>query len=177
MVFFFNSALSNLRQGINLPFALIAIAICIADGNTSFVDCDLLTWSFGCTGFLVPFFPPRISIALLAITSLTFILVCVPEPVCQTLRGKWSLSFPDITSFAALTIAPLIFLSMSPFFLCTIAAAFLIIAMDLITIGLTKKSPISKYLLDLWVEAPQYLSAGTKTVPELSNSFLNFILL
>ena len=29
------------------------------------------------------------------------------------------------------------------------------------TIGLTKKSPISKYLLDLCVEAPQYLSAGT----------------
>ena len=31
----------------------------------------------------------------------------------------------------------------------TIAAAFLIIAIDLITIGLTKKSPILKYLLDL----------------------------
>ena len=33
--------------------------------------------------------------------------------------------------------------------------------MDLITIGLTKKSPMSKYLLDLCVQAPQYLSDGT----------------
>ena len=54
--------------------------------------------------------------ALLAITSFTFILVCVPDPVCQTLRGKWSLSFPDITSFAALIIiivglGPVIFLN------------------------------------------------------------------
>ena len=44
--------------------------------------------------------------------------------------------------------------------MCTIAAAFFIIAIDLITIGLTKKSPISKYLLDLCVDAPQYLSDG-----------------
>ena len=57
----------------------------------------------------------------------------------------------------------------------TIAAAFLIIAIDLITIGLTKKSPISKYLLDLCVDAPQYLSSGTLIVPMLSNSFLYFI--
>ena len=49
------------------------------------------------------------------------------------------------------------------------------IAIDLIRIGLTKNSPISKYFLDLWVEAPQYLSLGTLIDPILSNSFLNFI--
>ena len=32
---------------------------------------------------------------LLLMTSLTFILVCVPDPVCQTTRGKWSSSFPS----------------------------------------------------------------------------------
>ena len=158
-----------------MPFALIAIAMCIAVGNTSFVDWDLLTWSFGWTGFLLPNFPPRISIALLAITSLTFIFVWVPDPVCQTLRGKWSLSFPDIISLAALIIALLIFLSRFLFFSFTIAAAFLIIAIDLMTIGLTKKSPMSKCLLDRSVEAPQYLLLGTLTVPKLSYSFLNFI--
>jgi fumarate hydratase class II len=46
-----------------------------AVGKTSFVDCDLFTWSLGCTGFFVPFLPPKISIDRLAITSLTFILV------------------------------------------------------------------------------------------------------
>ena len=47
---------------------------------------------------------------------------------------------------------------------------------DLITIGLTKKSPISKYLLDLCVDAPQYLSTGTLIPPILSYSFLFFII-
>ena len=39
----FVSELSNFKEGINFPFALMAIAICIALGNTSFVDCALLT--------------------------------------------------------------------------------------------------------------------------------------
>ena len=73
----------------------------------------------------------------------------MPEPVCQTFRGKLSLSFPEITSLDALMIALLILLSRSPFFAFTIAADFLIIAIDLITIGLTKKSPISKYFVYL----------------------------
>jgi len=34
----------------------------------------------------------------LAITSLRFMLVCVPEPVCHTTSGKWSSSLPSITS-------------------------------------------------------------------------------
>ena len=46
---------------------------------------------------------------------------------------------------------------------------------DLIRIGLTKNSPISKYFFDLWVDAPQYLSFGTLILPMLSNSFLNFM--
>ena len=29
-------------------------AMCIADGKVSFEDCDMLTWSLGCTGCLLP---------------------------------------------------------------------------------------------------------------------------
>ena len=48
-------------------------------------------------------------------------------------------------------------------------------SIDLIKIGLTKNSPISKYFFDLCVEAPQYLSLGTFIDPILSNSLRNFI--
>ena len=126
------------KFGINFPIVSFAIEICIAVGKTSFVDWDLFTWSFGWTGFFVPFLPPSISMALLAITSLTFILVCVPDPVCQTLRGKCLSNLPDIISSDALIIA-LDNLGKICFSLpWTIAAAFLMIAIDLIKTGLTK---------------------------------------
>ena len=38
---------------------------------------------------------PSISLARLAITSLTFMLVCVPDPVCQTRKGKFAVETPD----------------------------------------------------------------------------------
>ena len=41
--------------------------------------------------------------------------------------------------------------------------------------GKGKKSPISKCLLDLWVDAPQYLLLGTFIFPKLSNSYLYFM--
>ena len=84
-------------------------------------------------------------------------------------------SLPLITSSDALIIYLLIFLSKSLFLAFTIAAAFLIIAIEWITKGLTKKSPILKNLLDLYVDAPQYLSPGTFIFPILSNSILYFI--
>ena len=173
--FFFNSLFKSSRDGNNLFLVSIAMAICIAVGKTSLVDWDLLTWSLGWTGFFEPFFPPKISIALLAITSLTFMFVCVPEPVCQTFRGKWSFNFPLITSLDALTIALEIVGIICLSFLWTMAAAFLIIAIDLINLGLTKNSPMSKNFFDLWVDAPQYLSFGTFIDPILSNSLRNFI--
>ena len=73
----------------------------MAVGKVSLVDWALLTWSFGWTGFLLPSAPPSISFARFAITSLTFMLDCVPEPVCQTTSGKWSSSLPSMTSSAA----------------------------------------------------------------------------
>ena len=59
-------------------------AMCIAVGNVSFEDCDMFTWSFGCTGDFEPSSPPAISIARLEMTSFTFMFVWVPEPVCHT---------------------------------------------------------------------------------------------
>ena len=53
---------------------------CIAAGMTSLDDWQMFTWSFGCT-VRDPRASPRISTARLAMTSLAFILVEVPEPV------------------------------------------------------------------------------------------------
>src|SRR5260370_634068 len=87
------------------PAISAAAAICIAVGKQSFDDWLILTWSLGCTGALAPGLPPSISLARAAITSFTFMLVWVPDPVCHTTRGKWSSSLPSITSWAARTIA------------------------------------------------------------------------
>ena len=43
--------------------------------------------------------------ARLEMTSLTFMLVCVPLPVCQMRKGNWSLSLPAMTSSAAWTMS------------------------------------------------------------------------
>jgi len=86
-------------------------AICMIVGKESLDDWDMLTWSFGWTGSLDPSLPPRRDIARLEITSLTFMWNCVPDPVCQTTRGKWSFNLPSATSLAAVWIASDILLS------------------------------------------------------------------
>ena len=75
--------------------------MCMAVGKVSLEDCDMFTSSFGCTGDLEPRTPPLISIARLAMTSLVFMLLCVPLPVCQMCTGKCSSSWPLMTSSAA----------------------------------------------------------------------------
>src|SRR5437588_2395668 len=77
-----------LADGINAFFTRSAAAICIAAGNVSLDDCDMLTWSLGWIGFFEPISPPAISIAQLEMTSLTFMLVWVPLPVCHMRRGN-----------------------------------------------------------------------------------------
>ena len=58
--------------------------MCIAVGKVSFDDCDMFTWSLGWIGALLPRSPPASSMARFEMTSLTFMFVCVPLPVCQT---------------------------------------------------------------------------------------------
>ena len=62
----------------------------IADGKVSFDDCDMLTWSLGWTGVLLPSGVPASWQQRLEITSLTFMLNCVPLPVIQTCSGNMS---------------------------------------------------------------------------------------
>ena len=59
----------------------------------------------GCTGAFAPRAAPASSLARFAITSLAFMLVCVPDPVWKTTRGKCSSSRPSITSSAARAIS------------------------------------------------------------------------
>ena len=65
----------------------------------------MLTWSLGWIGFLLPISPPASSIARFEMTSLAFMLVCVPLPVCQMRNGNSASSLPSITSSAACTIS------------------------------------------------------------------------
>ena len=57
-------------------------AMWIALGKTSLLDWEAFTWSFGWT------VSPRISLASVAITSLAFMLLEVPEPVWKTSIGN-----------------------------------------------------------------------------------------
>ncbi len=77
-----------LIAGSNRWTKLSVAAMCMAVGKVSFEDWERLTWSLGWMGCWLPSVPPSISIARLAMTSLTFIFVWVPLPVCQTRRGK-----------------------------------------------------------------------------------------
>ena len=85
--------------------AIMPMATCIAVGKVSFEDCPIFTWSFGWTGFFDPITPPSISIARFEMTSFAFMFDCVPDPVCQTTRGKLSSNRPSITSCAAAAMA------------------------------------------------------------------------
>ncbi len=62
----------------------------IAAGKESFDDCDMLTWSFGCTGALLPSGVPASWQLRFEITSFTFMLNWVPLPVIQTCSGNMS---------------------------------------------------------------------------------------
>ena len=59
-------------------------ATCTDVGKTSFDDCDMLTWSLGCTG------EPSDADARVASTSFMFMFDDVPEPVWYVSIGNWS---------------------------------------------------------------------------------------
>jgi len=70
--------------GMRRVVALTPTAMCIAEGKESFEDWDMLTWSLGWTGALDPSGVPAIWQQRFEITSFTFMLNWVPEPVIQT---------------------------------------------------------------------------------------------
>src|SRR5437763_925415 len=67
--------------------------MCMTVGKESLEDADMLTWSLGWTGFLLPILPPSISIARLEMTSLAFMFDWVPDPVGQTTTGTGAWDF------------------------------------------------------------------------------------
>ena len=80
------------RAGMRSRTIAPVAATWIADGKTSLDDCEALTWSLGCTGL------PSASVARVAMTSLVFMLLDVPEPVWKTSIGKCSSQSPCATS-------------------------------------------------------------------------------
>ena len=129
--------------------------MCIAVGNVSFDDCDMFTSSFGWTGFFDPSSPPASSMARFEITSLTFMFVCVPLPVCQTDSGNSSSCCPAMISSAACTITSAFSAGSLPSSWFTSAAAFFRMAMPRITASGMRSSPIAKWCSERWVWAPQ----------------------
>ena len=130
----------------------------------------MLQWSFGCTGSFDPMTPPKISMARFAITSLAFILDCVPEPVCQTTSGKLSSNLPATTSDAAWMMASPNSLGSLPLSILACAQACLITPnARTIAIGCFSQ-PIGKFMMLRCVCAPQYFSEGTSNGPKLSVS-------
>ena len=110
--------------------------------------------------------------ARLAMTSLAFMLVWVPLPVCHTRRGKWSSSPPAVTSAAAWEISSASFGSSRPSSALVSAEASLRIPMArIIDRGMTS-SPMEKCTSERAVWAPQYRSAGTSMGPIESVSVL-----
>ncbi len=133
----------------------VATAMWSAVGNVSFDDWLMLTWSFGWTGVLPPREPVASSFARPAITSLTFMFDCVPEPVCQTRSGNSAASVPSITSSAARTMRACLSSGSSPRPAFTSAAAFLRMPKArMIGTGIVSRL-IAKWWSERWVWAPQ----------------------
>ncbi len=84
--------------GISSSSSWTAAAMCITAGKVSLLDCPRLTSSLGWTGVPAPRPVPASSSARLAITSLAFMLLCVPLPVWNTTRGNSASSAPSMTS-------------------------------------------------------------------------------
>ena len=146
--------------------------MCITVGKVSFDDWLRLTSSFGWIGFFEPSTPPASWIARFEITSLAFMLVCVPEPVWKTTSGNSPSSLPSITSCAARTIRSTFSCGSWPSSRFASAAHFLRMPSARITGRPQRKrsTPIGKLSRDRSVCAPQRCSAGTGTSPSASSS-------
>ena len=84
----------TLTAGIALLLSLVVVLVGAGSADANFkgqnglIAFDSWTGTSQDIGVFDPSGAPSISLARFAITSLTFMLVWVPEPVCQTTRGK-----------------------------------------------------------------------------------------
>ncbi|MNS91570.1 hypothetical protein D3C86_1979030 [compost metagenome] len=91
----------------------------------------------------------------MAITSFAFMLVCVPEPVCQTVSGKCASNAPLRTSAAAATMADAISASSAPHCWLATAAAILCRPKAWIRQSGKRSLPMPNTASARWVWAPQ----------------------
>jgi hypothetical protein len=94
-------------------------------------------------------------LARFAITSLAFMLLWVPEPVCQTTSGKCSANLPSITSCAARMMVSARRGSSTPSSRLTRAAARLTTPSARTSGSGMVSVPIRKFCRLRWVCAPQ----------------------
>src|SRR5271156_6728173 len=137
----------------------------VAVGKVSLDDCDMLTSSLGCTltgGVAVA--------AMLAITSLVFILELVPEPVWKTSMGNWSSCRPSAISAAAAMIASALSGASRPRSLFTCAQAPFSSPSARIWVRSRPRPEIGKFSTARWVWARHNAFAGTRTSPMVSCS-------
>ncbi len=116
-----------------------------AEGKTSFDDWPMFTWSLAWAS----------SPARLAITSLAFMLVEVPEPVWKTSIGNWSSCSPSATSSPARAIRSASSVSSRPSSPFTRAAAALIRPSQCTTGAGTRSPETGKFSIALPVSGPQ----------------------
>ena len=150
-------------------------AIYIAVGKVSLEDWPRFTSSFGLIGFLEPSTPPAIWMARLAMTSLAFMLLCVPDPVWNTTRGNsWS-HVPAMTSSAAWMMSATFSGGSSPSSPFASAAAFLRMPKARMTgrVQAKRPMPMGKLWMERSVCAPHRRSPGTGTSPSASCSIRN----
>src|SRR3954453_405318 len=141
----------------------------IALGNTSFDDCDALTWSLGCTS------RPTARDARVAVTSFAFMLLDVPDPVWKTSIGNCASCSPCATSAAAARIACAISLSSTPSSPLATAAALLIAPRAATSCRSMGMPESGKFSTARWVWARHNAVAGTRTSPIESCSTRNSI--
>ena len=125
-----------------------------AVGMTSLLDCPMLTWSLGCTGSLEPMGLPASWQHRLAITSLAFMLVLVPEPVWKTSTGKCASRLPLIISSATREMSVTRSSSSMPSSRFASAAAHLIKPNARMNSRLNRYPEIGKFNTARCVEAP-----------------------
>ena len=89
---------SVLIAGTSTSSSCPAAAMCITAGKVSLLDWPRFTSSLGWTGRPAPRPVPASSSARLAITSLAFMLLWVPEPVWKTTSGNSASRTPSMTS-------------------------------------------------------------------------------
>ena len=104
--------------------------------------------------------------ARFASTSFMFMLVWVPEPVCQTASGNSASCLPAITSSAAAAIARALRSSRTPSCRLTIAAQRLTSASARMSSRGIRSVEMSKCWIARCVCAPQSRSAGTLDLAE-----------